>query len=746
MSAGIYLWSRFVIWAKIISQSMHTSLSLHMIMGIAAVLPYTTLIATGDLVFADSPYSDYVSFQVPMREFVTEELSEGRFPHWIPWVGCGIPMHATQQTGICYPLLTPLLLILNANLAIKTSLLLHVLMCYVGQYQLARLLAISREGSAIAGVIATQSGFLTCHMAVGHVALVLAFGLLPWLMLAVVVLCRKSSWLATAGFAATVAGLLLVGHPQVPYYCLVGGGLWVAGSLVKGKASQHRVRVICQFSIGLMIGVLLASIQLLPTMELMQDNAGLSRRGTAEYASGYSLDWIDLYRLLAPSLRGNPLNEIPEFQPPDFYHERVCYVGVLTWGLMFTSLLASSPDRWPQGAAAIVLFGLLVSLGRTTVAFEAIGTLLPGLFLFRCPGRCMAIVTLFVALLAGRGFDVLVSQKAVSLRWSKWNVISAVLLLDGVVAYIVDRSIIGFEWSRWVRYATQHLQADLNATALVAICSLSFLLCHRRLPLRLRFLAVMLILVFDLGYFNMRGIRYEVDLANSLPFESQMGNNDQYRFIDAPNYPAISKDLVRYSRYVARSVRSHVRMIGTNEGGMLPFGVEMMFRDLEREPQRTLRLASCRDVVKDTPDGRWLTLSEPLPRIRFVAASNLSQDAVVHVLQDSPQSIAVEVTSPVEGLLFIADSYYPGWRASVDGMPAEISRAERSFRCIQVGAGAHLVQMQFRSDAFVLGCKLSAIGAFALLGLLSIHGFGVWFGSTAMNTNQVVDLGIRGFH
>src|SRR5688500_9614134 len=57
------------------------------------------------------PGSDYECYQVPVHRFVRSELLRGRFPLWMPSLGCGTPLHAAQQAAVTYPLLTPLLLL-----------------------------------------------------------------------------------------------------------------------------------------------------------------------------------------------------------------------------------------------------------------------------------------------------------------------------------------------------------------------------------------------------------------------------------------------------------------------------------------------------------------------------------------------------------------------------------------------------------------------------------------------------------
>ena len=734
--------------------------SVPVLVGLVAILPYSTLLLTGSMVLADSLYSDYGSFQVPMREFVQSEFFAGRFPHWIPWVACGIPMHATLQTGICYPLLTPLLLVLSANMAIKVSLVLHIILCYIGQYRLSRMLGISTAGAAISALIMTQNGFLTSHLAVGHVAMVLDAGLVPWLYISIVSMCRRPSWGATAGFAATVGGMLLIAHPQIPYYALLFGGLWTAVSLVCGAAARHRVAVCSHFAVALVAGILIGGIQLLPTFELARDNRGLSGRGTEAYGMDYALDGIDVCRMALPTLRGNPLVGIPEFRPPDFFHEKVCYLGLLTWLLVLIAALRPITDRWVYAAILLSIFSLLISLGGETPMFSLIGKVVPGLFLFRCPGRSLGVASMLVALLAGRGFDQL-SIRPSTTRFSR--IVTLFLVADLLAMFLLDQVVDEFDWNRWSYFATHRLQSEFQISIALLLVSIAFVRYQSQFSQRTRCALAVAILAADLGYFNIRCIQFQPDVTNELP-AMVMEDSGLYRYMETGNFPRFSKDGVRYSRLVPQAVRRQVRMLGTNEGGLLPAGCELLFVELQENSLETLRIASCRDVISPSTNPMWTRIDDVLPRVRFLAKSaELAQatlpaqkkdpsfsrdgstsqrsvvekpaldesdldespaeganeshvaDAEIVVVTDEPQLLVIHIKTEVAGTLSVSDTFYPGWTATIDEAPCPISCVANSFRGVEVPAGDHVIRMQYHSESFVQGMKLTAIGFGALL-------------------------------
>jgi hypothetical protein len=683
---------------------------LPLFIGLFAVLPYSSLLLSGNLVLRDDGmYSDYGSFQLPVREFVSHELAEGRFPHWIPWLGCGIPLHATQQVGICYPLLTPMLFFFNANMAIKVSLFLHVIICYWGQYQLGRQLKLSIPGASIAALICTQSGFLCTHLAVGHVALVLAYSLVPWLLCCVVRICDAPSLRRSGGFAAVVAGLLLTGHPQIPYYALLFGGIWAAISLAVGAAASRRRAVVAAFALGLMIGIAIAAVQILPTWELFRNNGSESMRGTAEYASTYALNGLDLYRLLIPSLFGNPMVDIPEFAAPNFYHEKVCYLGVITWCL------------------AIIGFGLVISLGNSTPLFSWLCATVPGLTLFRCPGRCLSMVSILIALLAGRGFDSLTEQTTVLSRRAEVGLTAIFVFLVLAIGNVADKTVLEIDAARWIEFAKINLRWEFESSAIAVLAAIITCWLTPRFSARIGPLVVAVIVVLDLGYFNLRCIQFEDHFSVRLTDADVVSIGTQ-RFIDGDT--GFGSQEVRYSRCVAAAVKSETRMIGTNEGGVLPLGCEVLYQALSKNPDVTLRVAACQYVAKQPsslqrrsdialpriwfcPNAREYLLDKPIHSLtandveQVLAAAN---ETKIEVVADDSQRTEVKVTSATDGTLVVADTWYPGWECQINGTNGAIRQVFQCFRGVRIFAGSNFVNWRFNPQSFSEGRWLSIVG------------------------------------
>jgi hypothetical protein len=90
------------------------------------------------------------------------------------------------------------------------------------------------------------------------------------------------------------------------------------------------------------------------------------------------------------------------------------------------------------------------------------------------------------------------------------------------------------------------------------------------------------------------------------------------------------------------------------------------------------------------------------------------------VLEYTPGHIKMRADATRPALLVVSESLYPGWRATLDGNPVAVLRANYLSQGVVVPAGSHVVELNYEPGAFKYGALISAFGLVTLVGL------GVW--------------------
>ena len=85
----------------------------------------------------------------------------------------------------------------------------------------------------------------------------------------------------------------------------------------------------------------------------------------------------------------------------------------------------------------------------------------------------------------------------------------------------------------------------------------------------------------------------------------------------------------------------------------------------------------------------------------------------------SPNAVKIELALDRDGYLVLSDTYYPGWRAYVDGEEKEILRANYAFRAVPLESGQHTVLFKYNPPSFKVGLAISlATWGVIILGLV----------------------------
>jgi len=86
------------------------------------------------------------------------------------------------------------------------------------------------------------------------------------------------------------------------------------------------------------------------------------------------------------------------------------------------------------------------------------------------------------------------------------------------------------------------------------------------------------------------------------------------------------------------------------------------------------------------------------------------------IVAEIPMRVTVSVRMETPGLVVLADLWDKGWKADVNGRPAQILRANHAVRGVVVPAGASTLEFQYAPDSFTRGLWLSGLAAVILLG------------------------------
>ena len=398
----------------------------------------------------------------PWRSFAAQSVRAGTLPFWNPYQFCGTPFVANSQSAVFYPGNILFYLVPDTARAFGLSAILHLTLCGWFTSLLLRRLRCSEAAALTGGIVFAFSAWqvswlqLPTFLATScwlPLLLHQVYGLRklwvhsdppagnapeelkqriripsPASQADTVLRRRLSSLHAAAGIAAVVGTMLLAGHLQIAFYCLVAATLWLLGVLwqvgvERGKAEAlHRMLIAAG---GLAIGLALASPQILPALELSHVSHRVGKPSAAGYAAytETALPSSQLAALTLPGLFGsyssadNPywgfyLKTLPTGQTITVKHnpaETAAYVGLGTLGLgllaLSRGLRRNGLDRKVLFFAGLALLALLLALGTPLNALFYFGV--PGFGQSGSPARCLVLWALAWAALSAFGLDAL---------------------------------------------------------------------------------------------------------------------------------------------------------------------------------------------------------------------------------------------------------------------------------------------------------------------------------------------------
>ncbi len=103
------------------------------------------------------------------------------------------------------------------------------------------------------------------------------------------------------------------------------------------------------------------------------------------------------------------------------------------------------------------------------------------------------------------------------------------------------------------------------------------------------------------------------------------------------------------------------------------------------------------------------------PKAALPAAPDTAALGEVNVAAYTDMDVTLQATTQAPAFLVLADAFFPGWVARVDGQETPILRANTFFRAVYLPPGAHTVTFSYEPRSVRLGFLISALTWAALV-------------------------------
>lgn len=699
---------------------------------------------------------DLAYFLWPNYAYAAQSLRAGHVPLWSPALYSGYPFLADNQTAVFYPinwiaysLASPL-----PYVAMEWLVVVHFWIAGWGAFKLSTWL-VRRSSLALhawpvtaaglfAGIAYMLSDVFVTH--VGNLNIVAVAAWLPWALWAAgrAFERRSAGRAAAAGIAMALA--ILAGMAQMALMALVAlvlFGLWWA------KAEPHGRRTLALLALILAVGIGLSALTVLPAIELTTYTAR-AHLGYDE-ASRYSLPWTALAGLISPALFGRG---VQAFWGP---WERVeaGFVGTLPLFLLGWAPLRA--NRLARFIAGLGVLGLLIALGPFAPFHGWLYALVPGFAQLRSAARFILLTDLALVLLAALGLARLSVRAPAPRKLWAWS--TAVVAVGTASLWAAHRAAAsqagdgarpealtlalatfavgtliwaGLAWWRQRRPNRAWLGALLAASAIELFLLGAFIEVGRQDPAA--------------GFQHPRAVAF----LQAQPGPTRIDNASSAWQYGTAAVVGLEDVGGMFNPLAVAAYDAYYWSVGYRGSPQYNFlGAQFVIADKDSPPAD----ASFVPVFNEDPDVDIYLNTQARPRVSLIDRPLLVADqeaaweavhadgfdpAVEAVIEAGPAlpagsagasgerelyyrwveggEFGLQVVTPVPSYLVMAEVWYPGWQATVDGRPTEIYRANYAFRAVLVPAGEHQIAMRFQPVSWNVGLAISSLTAIALLG------------------------------
>jgi len=682
------------------------------------------------------PFKNFLTTDPVRQQYIWRELAisaekQFKLPLWNSYNFAGVPLLANFQSGSFY-ILNFLFFIMPFYMAWSLVIFLGPLMA--GLFMLAYLsnLKLNKWGNLLGAITYAFSGFFVAWMEWGNITHVALW--LPLILLSVdkIALNVKNKKLILWSFIylLSLTFSFFAGHLQVFFYLLIFSFVYFVTRWIQFGLKKKIILIYLTLNVLFLI---ITSAQWIPGFQFIS----LSARDVDVInfnTSGWFIPWQHIIQFIVPDYFGNPttLNYWGTWN----YGEFIGYVGIIP---LMLALFAMFHRRDKKTLFFGTLFFLAMIFSFPTFLAK-IPYILKIPFLSTAqPTRLLFIVNFTLAVLSALGFDYLLKSRKITIVYPLIFIASVMLglwiFIPGDHFAVVKNNLL--------------LPTLLFAVSFFLLITIVLLRKNNKLIKIICFI-VILITTFDLFRF---GWKFTPFTKTTYLFPSTktivflQNNLKEFRIMTTdsrilpPNFSAVYKlrsidgydplYLLRYGELVAASERGKADI-------SVPFGFNRIITPHNYDSKiidllgvkyvLSLSNLDSSKLVKVFQEGQTMIFEnkDVLPRVFFVNSLRLARDkkeainilfessinlaqvgvvedkdkrlnldwsvGLVNIIEYSEDKIVINTKNKNAGFLILTDTFYPTWKASVDGKTTKIYLTDYNFRGIVVPEGDHRIE------------------------------------------------------
>jgi hypothetical protein len=395
----------------------------------------------------------------------------------------------------------------------------------------------------------------------------------------------------------------------------------------------------------------------------------------------------------------------------DYYLPSAFFVFAV-WALCFV--------RQPVALALLFMTGALISFSfQGWVTY--LSYFLPGMSFFHAAGNTFGLVKALITLLAGYGISDFLNSDG-RRRWVRlgWIVLGIILSIDGLqlTLHYAENT---FAQNRDPLAELFNHAWGGRLIALVLIGLMAMLLAHvkrfRNVPAKGIRVGLALWLFLDLAA-NYPGFAPDMEKFHWQPAQQRLWNitSQTYQPIRSPE-PLHERDKQLWSLFKQDTMYACLFSVMNFDPCWPQARVDFITKRLSSlinvnvPPQVTgclqpkLRFMTDATTVATMQEAlsqvqtRGLDVQKPVIETtdQFPSAQPLDHtDNQLRVMAYDPDRLKIDFNSPSSGWLIYADTWYPGWKAWINGQPASIYPADIAFKAVHLPrAGKTVIEWKF---------------------------------------------------